>query len=1465
MSAGQHLVAQQSPALDGGKVRDDKVNVIPDLKDDSHVNDTEIVASRDDGSSHSVVMNSVQMKVDFNDESAAQQQESHTLDGERVQEVNSDDSGARKRKGRGVIPLVGPSSEVLVQVEGKSCQALLDTGAMVSSITMSHLVRVEGVGGHTLKYLGYVVARLEISDLQQEFEAMFLVVPDIGYNTTTPVLIGTNILQHVARSSHDTSEYQYPWPSVFKCLSAQVSNVSISAKSTKVYTVPAESGFFLDGIIHAPLFCGRMNVVVEEPQNPIGGGVVVTPSVLSVAPGTSRICLEVKNFGKNPVTIPANTVICQLQQTTVISPDQFESESVDVIPLLEQFDWETMCPRLTGFQVGVAKDLIERKEVAFALHDLDLGRTAKATHRIPMHDPSTFKLPYHRIPPAMYDEVRKHLQEMLALDAIRVSQSPYASPVVLIRKPNGKIRFCIDFRKLNSRTKRDAYSLPRIDEMYDCLHGARWFSSLDIKSAYWQVEVAEEDKEKTAFTVGPLGFYECNRMPFGLCNAPATFQRLMENCLGDLNMQSCLIYLDDIVVYSKTFDEHVERLSLVFDRLIDAGLKLSPAKCSLFQDRLKYLGHIVSAEGISTDPQKIQSVRDWPVPKTLEQLQSFLGFVGYYRRFIKDFSKISRPLYELFKGSGSHKKKKNRRAIVDTKPFDWQERQQTAFDTLIDSCCNAPVLGYADYSKPFTVHTDASLDGLGAVLYQCQEGKERVIAYASRGLTQSERNYPAHKLEFLALKWAVSDKFHDYLYGAKFTVKTDNNPLTYVLTTAKLDALGHRWVAALSGYNFDIVYRSGAQNRDADALSRIVWPQKLRESVSESVVHALCQQVTSEYSSAESYLIDADVVPDDLPASPLLGAIDWKKAQMADLSIASLVKCIAERQPWSQVSGNTPEMKSLLKEKSRLTVRNGLLYRERTIGDQDPPQKEYQLVVPAVHRKQILEIVHDKAGHMGRERTLSLLRSRCYWPRITADVATHVRDCPRCLRRKHPVDQVAPLENMSTTQPMELVCIDYLTLESSKGGYENVLVVTDHFTKYAQAYPTRNQTARTTAQTLFNNFFVHYGFPARLHSDQGRNFESQIIKELCVLGGISKSRTTPYHPMGIGQCERFNRTLLEMLGTLDPKQKSDWRSDVAPLVHVYNCTRHETTRCTPYFLLFGREPRLAIDLLLPPVDADPVPTYSAYISDLRKRMRHAQEVVEGRIKKAGEASKAWYGKKVRGATLHPGDQVLVRQVGLQGKHKIADRWEEDVYVVTAQPNDNIPVFTVRQLSGKGRPRTLHRNMLLPVRSAPPMAPTGDEDSVRPQIITRSRAKKQQLNNDVIDEIDNQISDPDSSDTDSHIQSSPHPHTSMLPCRGDSSLDLDEEEESVLMEESVVLESGSVVSGVSGGGGYEADSSDFDVRQASSSGVSQVQSAVSIPCRIARRRFQPAWMKTGDCDLGWIIWLHTIYWPFLKLL
>ena len=1367
----------------------------------------------------------------------------------------------------GTLGLVGPSCEVAVTLEGRSCQALLDTGSMVSTVTyslshqlkldihpMDHLLRVEGVGGQMFQYMGYVIARVQLPDINQEVDAMFLVIPDIGYNCTTPVLIGTNILQHL--HSSESVSHEYPWGSVFKCMSVQVKDISVPAKATKAYTVPGESGLFIDGIVHAPLFSGRISVVAEAPVSPLGGSVVVTPSVQYLSPGTSRVCLEVKNYGKQPVHIPSKTVLCTLQQTSIVPPDVLKAD--DSVPLLDQFDWDDMSVRLTGLQLDVAKELVQKYDIAFSLHDLDLGRCSKTKHRIPMLDPSNFKLPYHRIPPSMYEEVRKHLQEMLALDAIRVSQSPYASPVVLIRKPNGKIRFCIDFRKLNSRTKKDAYALPRISEMFDSLHGAKWFSCLDIKSAYWQVEVEEEDKEKTAFTVGPLGFYECNRMPFGLSNAPATFQRLMENCFGDMNMQSCLIYLDDIVVFSRTFEEHVQRLSMVFERLIEAGLKLSPEKCKLFQDKIKYLGHIVSAEGIATDPEKIRCVQEWPVPQNIGQLQSFLGFVGYYRRFIKDFSKISRPLYELLKGSGCNKKKQRRKPSVASKDFAWQEQQQLAFDKLVGMCCEAPVLAYADYTKPFIVHTDASMEGLGAVLLQTQEGKDRVIAYASRRLSQSERNYPVHKLELLALKWAVTDKFHDYLYGNKFTVFTDNNPLTYVLTTAKLDAMGHRWVASLSSYEFDIVYRSGASNRDADALSRIEWPQQLQEGVSQPVVQAMCQYVTTDCSTVDAYVTDDATIPDLFGSSPVGDPIDWRQAQNDDPAILQIIQCLINGTPWPKGPSRSQDLRGLVKERTHLCVKENLLYRRRTTGDSMSPEKEHQLVIPAQFRRRILECVHDKVGHMGRERTIALLRPRCFWPGMYADVKKHIQDCDRCLRRKHPLDQVAPLENLSSTQPMELVCIDYLTLETSKGGFENILVVTDHFTKYSQAYPTRNQTARTTAQILFNNFFVHYGFPARLHSDQGRNFESRVIKELCVLGGIQKSRTTPYHPMGNGQCERFNRTLLEMLGTLEPDQKADWKAYVAPLVHMYNSTKHDTTGYSPYFLLFGREPRLPIDVLLPSPEGQPSRSYTSYVADLRKRMKYAQELVDGRIKKAGESNKEWYDRKVRGATLQPGDQVLVRQVGLQGKHKLADRWEEEVCVVTSQPSSSIPVYTVRQLDGSGRCRTLHRNMLLPVKSVPTaQVPVAEPLAPRTPIVTRSRTKQR--------EVTSSRSSPENAvlSTGSASVPVPQPQSSLEGIRADSSLDLDDDETSVLVEESLILteDSGDSEAGFSVRGGHEADVSDLEVDPGNVSTNQSTQSHVpspqpeqapthAIPRRTARRRQQPAWMRDGDFHFRW---------------
>ena len=344
-----------------------------------------------------------------------------------------------------------------------------------------------------------------------------------------------------------------------------------------------------------------------------------------------------------------------------------------------------------------------------------------------------------------------------------------------------------DLRKLNERTIKDAYSLPRIEESLDCLNGAQIFSSIDLKSGYW---------------------------PFGLTNAPATFQRLMESCLGEMHLNWCIIYLDDIIVFSKSREEHLERLKGVFQKLREAGLKLKPSKYEFFRDKIAYLGHIISKAGVETDPKKIQNITDWVRPKTVTDVRQFLGFTNYYRKFIKQYAQIANPLNKLI--SGENAKKKN-------KKVEWTAECEEAFKKLKEICTHTPVLTYADYKRPFKLTTDASKKGLGAVLSQVgEDGKERPVAFASRTLNKAEKNYTTHKLEFLALKWSITDRFHEYLYGSTFEVFTDNNPLSYVLSSAKLDATGQRWIASLQGpYNFKIHYKPGRLNQVADSLSRI--------------------------------------------------------------------------------------------------------------------------------------------------------------------------------------------------------------------------------------------------------------------------------------------------------------------------------------------------------------------------------------------------------------------------------------------------------------------------------------------------------------------------------------------------------------------------------------------------------------------------------------------------------------------
>ena len=449
----------------------------------------------------------------------------------------------------------------------------------------------------------------------------------------------------------------------------------------------------------------------------------------------------------------------------------------------------------------------------FSLEPNEIGCTNATKHVIELMKDEPFKERFRRIAPPLVDEVCQHIQEMLDGGAIRPSQSPWCNAVVLVRKKDGSLRFCIDFRRLNARTKKDAYPLPRMQETMESMVGARHFSCMDLKSGFWQVQMDEESRQYTAFTVGSMGVYEFLRMPYGLCNAPATFQRLMQNCLGELNLTYALIYLDDVIIYSKTEEEHLVRLRAVLERFMEHGLKLKPSKCNFFRTEISYLGHKVSAAGMEPGTDGLKGIVEIVPPATYTQVRKFLGATGYFRRFIKGYARIAKPLNDLLQGESSKLK---------SHPVGLPPDALAAFQELKIKCLTAPVLAFADFKKPFLLETDALIEGLGVVLSQKQDdGRYHPVAYASRGLKGGELKYHSSKLEFLALKWAVTEQFREYLQYQPFLVRTDNNPLTYVMTTPNLDAVRHRWVAAMAGYNFEIEYVRGMDNKVADALSRV--------------------------------------------------------------------------------------------------------------------------------------------------------------------------------------------------------------------------------------------------------------------------------------------------------------------------------------------------------------------------------------------------------------------------------------------------------------------------------------------------------------------------------------------------------------------------------------------------------------------------------------------------------------------
>ncbi|KAL7834629.1 hypothetical protein SRHO_G00288760 [Serrasalmus rhombeus] len=1045
----------------------------------------------------------------------------------------------------------------------------------------------------------------------------------------------------------------------------------------------------------------------EEGQLP--EGLLVSPTLVAAKKG--RFFALVVNVGSTAVWLPPRHILGTVQAVAVAPPGPTVSVSVEPFwddGLAVVATQEALCASptepvvsdfegLTEEQAAQVKALLSKYRDIFAKQEGDLGCTSLITHDIPLLDDVPVRQPYRRIPPSQYETVKAHIQQLLDSQVIRESSSPFSSPIVLVSKKDGSLRLCVDYRQLNAKTRRDAYPLPRIEESLDALCGAKWFSTLDLASGYNQVPVAEKDKSKTAFCT-PFGLFEFNHMPFGLCNAPGTFQRLMERMFGDCRYQSVLLYLDDVIVFSATVEQHLERLEEVFSRLQKQSLKVKLSKCRFFQHQVGYLGHVVSAEGVATDPDKIEVVREWKRPGHLAELRSFLGFASYYRRFVEGFAKLAAPLHHLV-GKLNGPRRKGKTPPVSLAE-SWNDECECAFQSLKEKLTSAPVLAYADFNKPFVLEVDASHGGLGAVLSQEQEGKVRPIAFASRGLRPTERNmenYSSMKLELLAVKWAVTEKFREYLLGHQFTIFTDNNPLSH-LQTAKLGAVEQRWASQLASFNFTIKYRPGKHNQNADALSRQYVERFAVGTVVPPLVSAAV--VEERLNAPRSQCREVVAFPGRSPS-------DLSALQQADPVIGPIWKfCSEGRRPGVEEREALGGLsKVLLRQWDRLVECEGVLY--RLVYPPGGGLEYSQLLLPQCLQNEVLRSVHDDHGHQGTERTLQLLRDRCFWVNMAQDVERWCQQCQRCTLGKAVQPKVRAFRGtLQAARPNEILAIDFSVLEPASDGRENVLILTDIFTKYTQAIATKDQRASTVAQALVQHWFHRFGPPVRIHSDQGRNFESLLIKQLCRVYHIQKSRTTPYHPQGNGQCERFNRTLHDLLRTLPPEEKRHWPRHLSQLTFAYNTTPHQTTGQTPHFLMFGCQPRLPVDFLLGTgeITQDPEPL-EEWVSKHQQSLQLAHEHVRQRSKEQAQRRSRNNNEQVRDAGFEEGQLVYLKN-HVTGRNKIQDHWNSGIFQVVRKPTGTGVVYSVAPAYEEGPIRQVHR---VELRAVPEEQQQGQEE------------------------------------------------------------------------------------------------------------------------------------------------------------
>jgi len=859
------------------------------------------------------------------------------------------------------------------------------------------------------------------------------------------------------------------------------------------------------------------------------------------------------------------------------------------------------------------KNLCFKFRDIFHCEEIPLTFTNQIKHEIRVNDENPVFIKPYRLPHFQKQEIDKQILSMKQQGIIRDSVSPWNSPVHLVSKKmdasgKQKWRMVIDFRKVNEKTVTDKYPIPAISDILDKLGRSQYFTTLDLASGYHQVEMHPNDIGKTAFST-ERGHYEFCRMPFGLKNAPATFQRVMDNILRGIQNEMCAVYLDDIIIYSTSLQEHIQRLTEVFKRLRKTNLKVQLDKSEFLRREVNYLGHTITPEGVKPDKNKIKAILEFPIPKTQREIKSYLGLLGYYRKFIKDFAELTKPMTKCLK--------KNAR-------IDLNEEYVESFEKSKDLLVNFPILQYPDFNKEFILTTDASNFALGAVLSQGIIGQDRPIAFASRTLNETETKYSTIEKELLAIVWAVK-YFRPYLYGTKFTIVTDHKPLIWLFSLKDPSSKLTRWRLKLEEYNFELIHKKGKLNANADALSRIqlnaVFSDENNKTNNESG-EMICDELIKnseiyqtpgpskskrikiiedmlikpsdeleEENIEESSSINENESTKDSNIEEKEDIINNKSKQIYFKSVYNnaakpkIINVGHMKKYYIEIlkEENENQIKKILKEycepkrvyycyfdteemyndvnevyKNLFNERNKPIMIKCKTKLIDIEEKDEQL-------QTIINNHEGKTNHRGITETYERISKRYYWPNMKTDIERYIKNCQLCLKNKyerHPV-KVPLVLTETPSKPMEKLHVDIFTIENHK-----FLTVIDAFTKLGQAMLIRTRNATEIAEKLIN-YFQFYGVPDTITFDNGTEFQNTLVQNLCSIHKIKIHFTTPKHPQSNGLIERFHSTILEHYRLLKAQFNEKPSQLMTYAVIAYNNSIHTSTGFTPVELLLG--------------------------------------------------------------------------------------------------------------------------------------------------------------------------------------------------------------------------------------------------------------------------------------------------------